>query len=72
VFAAWIMLLGLVVLVPLGTLQTLYGQDRWGLALIPIIISAVFGPGISYTAYLWCLPRMGRPGPRSTATYSRP
>jgi drug/metabolite transporter (DMT)-like permease len=64
-FAGWIMLVGLAVLLPLAILEALDGRDSWGPALLPIVISAAFS-GISYTGYVWCLPRMGATG---TAIY---
>jgi drug/metabolite transporter (DMT)-like permease len=66
VFAPWTMLIGLLILVPLGLAQTVDGQDRWGPALVPLLISAIFGTATSFTAFLWCLPRMGTTG---TAIY---
>jgi probable blue pigment (indigoidine) exporter len=66
VLAPWIMLSGLVVLLPLACVQTFDGQDHWGPAVLPLLISGVCGTAISYAANLWSLPRMGTTG---TAIY---
>jgi drug/metabolite transporter (DMT)-like permease len=59
--AGWIMLVGLAVLAPMAILEAHDGHDAWGPALIPIIVSAAFS-GISYTGYVWCVPRLGATG----------
>lgn len=66
VLTFWIMAIGLVVLIPIGAAQTLDGHDHWLAALPQLAFSAVLGTGLSYFAYMWCLPRVGTTG---TAIY---
>jgi drug/metabolite transporter (DMT)-like permease len=71
VMTPWIMLTGLMVLLPLAAVDLARSSDDWLSALWPLAYAAILATGVAYTAYFWAIPRLGVTG-TAIYTYMQP
>lgn len=55
----WTMLVGGLLLLPIGAVMTVRDGSDWGPALLPLAYTTLLSSAFAFTAYSWVLPRLG-------------